>query len=228
MTYARADFRRLLATLRGTLITREGEPLSCALHDAEHSHGLLTLVLPDGKLLPLHVAEACNIADVIKSVERILNMPRSNVACSELSEVLLLRLDVLREYIAAAVKRHDGLSYTETEADRVIRRWAGFLKHPSDYVFAHRCLASWELSFDPPAIQIDCAFLAAWDAFRPAERDQKKSDLAHQVVEVELPEVAKIEAFFQSSAKHVGDLIRVSLLAGATTNSHFIHLRPIE
>ncbi len=209
MPYNKADFLRLREAFRNSLVA-DGEPISCRLHDADNSHGLLTLVMPDGEHLPLHVAEACNIANVIKSIERILSLPRSNVACEEMSEVLLLRLDVLREYLVAAIKRQEGATYMETEADRVIRRWAGFLKHPSDFVFAHSCLSSWEISFDPAPIDIDCAFLANWDDLKPYERDRKKSDLAHSIVRVQLPQVSKVESFFQSSAKHLQELLTVS------------------
>jgi len=210
MAYNKSDFRTLHSALRNTLIANDGQPLSCLLHDMDHPHGLITLQLPDGAFEPLHVAEACNIANVIKSVERILTLPRSNIACQEMTEVLLLRLDVLREYLLAAIRRYDGLSYLETEADRAVRRWAGFLKHPSDFVFAHSCLSAWEISFDPSPINIDCAFLASWDGLKAHERDNKKSDLAHGIVRVQLPDVRKIEAFFQSSAKHLQDLLTAS------------------
>lgn len=213
MAYNKADFLRLREVFRDSLVAN-GEPISCRLHEADNSHGLLTLVMPDGEHLPLHVAEACNIASVIKSIERILCLPRSNVACEEMTEVLLLRLDVLREYMVAAIRRQEGAIYMETEADRVIRRWAGFLKHPSDFVFAHSCLSSWEISFDPAPIDIDCAFLATWDGLKPHERDRKKSDLAHSIVRVKLPHLSKIEEFFESSKKHLQDLVTASSRSG--------------
>ena len=214
MTYDRADFQRLNTKLRATLLSQEdGDPLSCRLHDAPFSHGMLSIEFENGEELDFHAAEACNIANVIKSIERILSLPRSNVACNELSEVLLLRLDVLREYVCTAAKRSgQRSSYSESEPDRVIRRWAGFLKHPSDYLFAHRCLPSWDLIAEEPSIEIDCEFLAAWDRLRPNERDQRKSDLAHQLVSVKLPDVAKIEAFLESSAAHLVSLIDASFV----------------
>lgn len=231
MAYSKEDFRRLRAKLRETLILRDGSPLSCSLHEAEHAHGLLTLILPDGEHMPLHVAEACNIADIVSSVDRILALPRSNVACRDMAEVLLLRLDVLREYIAAAVKRHEGLCYGETEADRVIRRWAGFLKHPSEYVFAHRCLSSWEIAFDPPAIRIDCSFLRGWDALKQSERDLKKTDLAHHVVEVHLPAVEQIEKFLEAASSHLEALIQASSVPNKMAfrpARPTIHLHPVD
>lgn len=210
MTYDRADFQRLKTKLRETLRSpTSGEPLSCQLHDAPFSHGMLGFEFEDGEVGLSHVAEACNIASVIMSIERILGVPRSNIACKELSEVLLLRLDVLREYVCTAAKRSPKGRYSESEADQVIRRWAGFLKHPSDYVFAHSCFSSWELPPESPLIEIDCAFLATWDSLRlnQNQRDQKKRDLAHQLVSVKLPDVTKIEAFFESSANHLISLI---------------------
>ncbi|TBG84492.1 hypothetical protein ELG69_10420 [Rhizobium leguminosarum] len=207
MAYGKADFRRLKVILCETLTDDNGDPLSCLLHESPHSHGLLNLSFCGGEHEFHHVAEACNIANVITSIERILSLPRSNIACQEMAEVLLLRLDVLREYICTAIKRSETSHYSETEADRAIRRWAGFLKHPSDYVFAHGCFSDLEMSFDPPAIEIDCAFLTSWDSLKIGERDQRKSDLAHRLVIVRLPGIDKIEAFFKSSADHLKDLI---------------------
>lgn len=207
MAYDKADFQRLKVTLSEILTDDTGEPLSCLLHETPHSHGLLNLKFGDGEDEFLHVAEACNIASIITSIKRILSLPRSNVACEEMAEVLLLRLDVLREFICTAIKRSESVQYAETEADRVIRRWAGFLKHPSDYVFAHSCFSDLEIPFDPPAIEIDCSFLANWDRLSISERDQRKSELAHRLVIVRLPETRKIESFFKSSGDHLKQLI---------------------
>ncbi|WP_029618004.1 hypothetical protein [Pseudorhizobium marinum] len=134
MAYNRADFPRLKASLSETLTDDIGDPLSCLLHETPHSNDLLNLSFGDAEHEFYHVAEACNIASVIASIKRILSLPRSNLACEEMAEVLLLRLDVLREYICTAIKRSQSVQYAETEADRVIRRWAGFLKHPNDLV----------------------------------------------------------------------------------------------
>lgn len=216
MAYDKADFQRLKTSLDETLTDDTGEPLSCLLHEAPRSHGLLNLDFGDGEHELYHVAEACNIANVITSIKRILSLPRSNVACEEMAEVLLLRLDVLREYICATIKRSQSVQHAETEADRVIRRWAGFLKHPSDYVFAHSCFSDLEVSFDPPAIEIDCAFLANWDSLKISERDQRKSELAHRLVIVRLPEIGKVEAFFKSSADHLKDLIAANAKDGGS------------
>ncbi|TBC98940.1 hypothetical protein ELH24_09770 [Rhizobium ruizarguesonis] len=228
MAYGKADFRRLKIILCETLTDDTGDPLSCLLHETPHSHGLLNLSFCGGEHEFHHVAEACNIANVITSIERILSLPRSNIACQEMAEVLLLRLDVLREYICTAIKRSESSHYSETEADRAIRRWAGFLKHPSNYVFAHSCFSDLEVSFDPPAIEIDCDFLASWDSLKIGERDQRKSELAHRLVIVRLPETGKIEAFFKSSADHLKHLIAANSkegeLAGAQATNRVTHL----
>ncbi|MGO7906877.1 hypothetical protein ELG83_24770 (plasmid) [Rhizobium leguminosarum] len=206
MAYSKADFRTLTQQLHQSLIAQNGEPLSCELYATPFSHGSITVEYDNGDQ-DHHVAEACNIAAVISSIGRILSLPRSNIACEEMSEVLLLRLDVLREYIRAAIETAHKGTYSETDADRMVRRWAGFLKHPSEYVFAHRCLSSTGTTFDPPAIEINCAFLASWDKLKLYERDQKKSDLAHQIVSVNFPSIAKIDAFFKATANHINKLI---------------------
>lgn len=186
------------------------EPLSCVLYESPSVHGALIVQFDDGVEDHYHVAEACNIAAVINSVRRILSLPRSEIACEEMSEVLILRLDVLREYIRATVETSHKGSYSESEADKMIRRWAGFLKHPSDYVFAHRCLSSDGVTYEPPAIEIDCAFLTRWDSLKPRERDMMKADLKNQIVTVGLPAVDQIEAFLTSSAQHINELIEAN------------------
>lgn len=183
------------------------EPLSCVLYEAPSLHGALIVQFEDGAEDEYHVAEACNIATVINSVSRILSLPRSEIACEEMTEVLLLRLDVLREYIRATFEISHAGHYSETDSDKMIRRWAGFLKHPSDYVFAHRCLSSEGATFEPPVIDIDCDFLSRWDNLKLKERDRMKADLRSQIVTVRLPAVPKLEEFFISCAAHLNKLI---------------------
>lgn len=212
MTFSLQDFRALKASFQETLYTPDGEAVSCRLHDCNEATGSLLLVYEGlGEEQHLHVAEACNIAAVIASIRRLLSLPRSNVACQQLSEILLLRLDVLREYIHAAIKGNETCVYKPTEADMVIRRWAGFLKHPSRYVFAHQCFADWELEFLPDAVMIDSGFLAEWDGLSNADRDKRKSDLAHRVVSVALPDAQIVSDFFKSCADHVNTLINASM-----------------
>ncbi len=102
-------------------------PCPVVLYESPSVHGALIVQFDDGVEDHYHVAEACNIAAVINSVRRILSLPRSEIACEEMSEVLILRLDVLREYIRATVETSHKGSYSESEADKMIRRWAGFL-----------------------------------------------------------------------------------------------------
>ena len=212
MAYSKAEFRILREKFQKTLIDQNNEPLSCALYDAPSLHGSLVVQHDNGVPEHYHVAEACNIAAVISSIGRILSLPRSEVACEEMSEILILRLDVLREYIRATLETAHKASFSETDPDKMIKRWAGFLKHPFDYVFAHRCLPSDGVSYDPPAIEIDCAFLTSWDSLKQRERDRKKTDFKNQIVTVKLPEVSKLEAFFMSSADHINKLIAANTL----------------
>lgn len=207
MTYNLADFRLLLAAFNDNLTNEEGEALSCQLHETEFANGNIRFEIGDTTIDDHHAAEACNVAGVISSVSRILSLPRSTIACEEMSEVLLLRLDVLREYIAALFTGRLTSEYRETRADKTIRRWAGFLKHPKEYVFAHRCLASWDLAFDPPLIKIDTAFLSQWDDLNSKQRDSRKTELAHHPVSVELPETTEITAFFTSCREHLTRLM---------------------
>lgn len=207
MGYSKSDFKRLREQFRMALMDDNGEPLSCRLHEHQSATGRITLVSDNGDELFSHVAEACNIADVISSIDRLLSLPRSEIACGELSETVLLRLDVLREYVSSAFKISSENQYTETAADLLIRRWAGFLKHPSEFVFAHRCLSDLDVSFVEPPIIINTDFLAQWDGLRIREKDKKKSELANAIVTVDLPSIGDIEPFFSASAKHLKRLL---------------------
>lgn len=212
MGYSKSDFHELETALTSALINENDEPLSCQLHDHLGATGRLLFISESGKEIGSHVAEACNIADIISSIERLFKLPRSNIACEELSEILLLRLDVLREYISSSFKSTFPDRYTESEHDKIIRRWAGFLKHPCDYVFAHRCLSDLNIEFDEPPIIIDTQFLVGWDKLNGPEKDKEKSKLAHKVVSVDLPSVNEIKPFFNSSADHIKVLLKVSTL----------------
>lgn len=205
--YSLRTFRTIRKHLCETLLDHEGEPISCRLYEARDAHGVIALETESGGLETFHVAEACNIASVIASIDRILSLPRSNIACAELAEVLILRLDVLREYIRATTNGWPGTGYAETPADQTIRRWAGFLKHPSEFVFAHRCFATWGIDFDEPFVEINGDFLAEWDRLSSKARDAKKSELAHEMVEVVLPPLSLIVEFFEASGEHLRRLV---------------------
>ena len=189
------------------LIDDNGEPLSCQLHEHGGATGRIALLSDSGDEITSHVAEACNIADVIFSIDRLLSLPRSEIACEELSETMLLRLDVLREYISSAFKNSLHNHYHENDADLLVRRWAGFLKHPSEYVFAHRCLSTWGVDFDEPPICINSNFLAQWDGLNPRQKDKKKSELANKIVSIELPPIDDIGSFFTECANHLRCLL---------------------
>lgn len=207
MGYSRQEFTMLREQFRVTLMSDDGDPLSCQLHEHKGATGRIALVSDSGDEITSHVAEACNIAEVICSVDRLFSLPRSEIACEELSETVLLRLDVLREYISSAFKNSPHNHYHETDADLLIRPWAGFLKHPSEYVFAHRCLSSWDIDFDEAPISINTDFLAQWDGLKTREKDKKKSELANEIVSVELPPVSDIESFFKACESHLKCLL---------------------
>jgi len=219
MGYSRREFKQLRDQFEVALIDDNGEPLSCQLHDHHGATGRLSLVSESGDEISSHVAEACNIADVINSIDRLLSLPRSDIACSELSETLLLRLDVLREYISAAFRMASHNNYAETNADMLIRRWAGFLKHPSEFVFAHRCLSDWDIDFVDVPIVIDTVFLSRWDGLNIREKDKRKSELANTIVTVALPPIADIEPFFEASASHLNSLLK-NIIHNSRISSH--------
>ncbi len=208
MGYSKSDFEKLRKEFKISLIGEDGDPLSCQLHEHQGATGRLALISHNGDEIASHVAEACNIADVISSIDRLFSLPRSDIACLELSETILLRLDVLREYISSAFKLSAHNNYVVTDADLLIRRWAGFLKHPSEFVFAHRCLADWELDFDEPPIIINTDFLKKWDGLNIRQKDKQKSELANAIVTVELPPINDIQLFFTASAKHIKCLLK--------------------
>lgn len=142
--YSYKDFKFLKRAFCDSLF-RDSRPLSCKLYD-QHPE--------------FHIPEACNIANILFAIKRILTLPRSNTACNDLSETLILQLDVLREYIHNMFE-HDGYKdktkYNPTDFDKTIKIWAGFIKHPKKTVFAHRC------NIAVPEITIDTNFLKSWE-----------------------------------------------------------------
>ncbi|MDA7425575.1 hypothetical protein [Thalassococcus lentus] len=207
MTYDLRTFSELRDLLDAKLTTHDGEPLSCELYECSNPTGKLSLIAEDGKEIVFHVAEACNIANLVLSIDRILSSPRSNKGCAQLSDIFLVNLDILREYIRAALPSD---WYAETDADKNVRFWAGFIKHPRDYVFAHRCLADMYENLDPAPAVINSDFLSTWHGLSNSEKDRKKADLAHRVVEVQLPSISEISDFFTSCSKHLQKMIELS------------------
>ncbi|MFT3689062.1 hypothetical protein [Paenirhodobacter sp.] len=207
MAYNLEDFSVMRKRLQEALKDEAGVPLSCQLFDCCNPAGYVQIVDGAGNVVEYHVAEACNIAGMINSLGRILALPRSNVSCRELSEMFLVSLDVLREYIRAAFPTR---FYNEVEDDKVIRRWAGFIKHPSDFVFAHRCLSEKYSDCEPTPIVITSSYLKEWDNLRREDRDAKKRELANRIVTVELPSVGEVLRFFDSCANHLKRLIERS------------------
>lgn len=174
------------------------------MYEVPIKKGALSLVNDTGEQINFHIAQACNIAQIISSIDRLLSLPRSNIACNEVAEVLLLTIDVLRENIKSASASD---RYEETAADTNIKSWAGFIKHPRDYVFAHRCLFDTCQNIDPPLVTINSEFLNAWNGLDTKKKDARKSELAGRVVKVELPCVDELAKFFESCAKHLNTMI---------------------
>ncbi|QFQ87303.1 hypothetical protein F8A10_07630 [Paracoccus kondratievae] len=204
MTYGLKEFSELHKLLKEKLTDERGDPLSCRLYECAGARGSIDLVDENGCKIDHHIAEACNIAGQIKSLRRLLSLPRSHVACADLSEVFLINLDVLRTHIRAASASD---RYQESEADAVIRRWAGFLKHPCDYVFAHKCLFRDYPDTDPPTITITSSFLKEWDGLNGTQKDRKKAELANRIVAVQLPTIDELSSFFDACASHLTALV---------------------
>ncbi|RNF33372.1 hypothetical protein A7A09_016565 [Paracoccus methylarcula] len=106
---------------------------------------------------------------------------------------MLLRLDVLREYIRDLL----GDTYTqEQDAERLVRNWAGFLKHPRGFALAHRCDFEWE---DAEGIlRLDNEAVKEFGRIRQNDdKDRAKEKYRNNPVEVILPTVDEIESFFK-------------------------------
>lgn len=180
------------------------EPLICELHECTNAPGAAVFEFDDGSSR-IHVAEACNVAAVVNSVDRILSLPRSTVACEDLAEVLLLRLDVLREYVRDLVPSEQ---YSETAHEELIRCWAGFLKHPRGYVLAHRCVIDWgeiegALVLDNPAV------VAFSKLGSNANKDKEKDKYKNKPVKVILPTSKQIMNFFCDCKSHMENAIEL-------------------
>jgi hypothetical protein len=201
--YTFGDFRTLRQRFREKLFHNDvDEPLICALHECSNAPGTVEITYPDGSK-DVHVAEACNVAAVVASLDRLLSLPRSTVACEDLSEVLLLRLDVLREYVRDLVPY---ATVDEDQAEKTIRAWAGFLKHPRGFVLAHRCIVDWG-DFDD-AVCLDNDAVAAFSALGGAqEKDAAKDRYKNIPVDVCLPTVAELEAFLVVSRRRMTQAI---------------------
>ena len=196
--YTKQDFQAFRASLKTQLESTSGELLICDLYECKNAPGAVTIEYPNGNT-ELHVAEACNVAAVVKSVDLILSLPCSTVDCEDLSEVMLLRLDVLREYIRALLPPSD---YEETDAEELIRRWAGFLKHPRGFVLAHRCLGDWEGV--EGALVLDREAVTKFGQITNiTERDRAKDKYQNRPVKVVLPTVDEIEDFFSACRRHM-------------------------
>lgn len=197
--YSLDEFRMLKAGFRAKLIApATNEPLICNLHECMNVPGTIIINYADGTS-DRHVAEACNVAAIVNSVDRLLSLPRSTVACEDLSEVLLLRLDVLREYVRDLIPYETS---TEAAAEKLIRAWAGFLKHPRGFVLAHRCIVDW-VDFEETVELDNNAVINFSELGNNAQKDLAKDKFRNEPVRVSLPTVAEIEQFFEVSCKRM-------------------------
>ncbi|MDR6871146.1 hypothetical protein J2Y55_002154 [Bosea sp. BE125] len=210
MSYSLNDFKELLKNFNGELNDADGEPLSCQLYESSNSDPVLNSNHEEIHGLVDHNPVACNIADIIASISRILALPRSNVACNELSAVLIVMLDLLRENIMAAVRFSGNIPYEPTRDDDNIRRWAGFIKHPKECVFAHRCFDDIPSISALNPIVVDSDFLSNWDTLNSKQKDREKSEMARHLVVTKLPDTEQIIRFFRSCANHIQRLIGAS------------------
>ena len=202
--YSKKDFTEILASLRGTLKTDTGDALCCKLHECGNAPGAVEIEYADGST-DLHVAEACNVAAVIESLDRILSLPRSTVACQELSEVMLLRLDVVREYVRSLLPEAD---YQEADAEALIRWWAGFLKHPGGFVLAHRCFG--DVSMIEGALRLDKDAITTFGQMGSHDKkDRVKKSYENLPVEVVLPTILEIDEFFKACRNHIEKALNI-------------------
>ena len=190
--YTLNDFKMLRMNFRTCLVRSDtADPLICGLYECENAPGAVEFEFDDGSS-EIHVAEACNVAAVVNSVDRILSLPRSTVACEDLAEVFLLRLDVLREYVRDLIPSDQ---YRETANEQLIRCWAGFLKHPRGFVLAHRCVMDWDDIEDALVLDGD-AVVAFSKLGSNAKKDAEKDKFRNEPVKVDLPTSEQIISFF--------------------------------
>jgi len=202
--YSLNDFKALKTCFRAKLTSPvSNEPLICNLHECPNAPGAIEIRYDDGST-DYHVAEACNVASIVSSVDRLLSLPRSSLACEDLSEVLLLRLDVLREYIRDLIPYE---TTKEASSETIVRAWAGFLKHPRGFVLAHRCIVDWA-EFDE-TIQLDnSAVIDFSNLRRNTEKDSAKDRFRNVPVRVYLPAIAELEDFFDVSSQRMQQAIK--------------------
>ncbi|GGA31804.1 MULTISPECIES: hypothetical protein [Rhodobacterales] len=201
--YSLDEFRTLKAGFRAKLkAPASNEPLICNLHECMNAPGAIEIRYADGTSVS-HVAEACNVAAIVNSVDRLLSLPRSTVACEELSEVLLLRLDVLREYVRDLIPYETD---TEAASEKLIRAWAGFLKHPRGFVLAHRCIVDWA-DFEETVALDNSAVIDFSELRSMRDKDREKDRFRNAPVRVSLPTVAELEEFFEVSCTRMKQAI---------------------
>lgn len=206
--YDLEDFHVMRDAMASRLYDGE-EPVCCAWHAQPEKFDHLVVAWEDGDE-ETHVAQACNVASIIAGIERLLALPRSHVACASLSEILLLQFDILREYVRDSVQDS---AFVEEKNETIIRLWAGFLKHPRQFISTHRC--DWLIDEEVAAV-VDTSFLLQWDdelkgaRNKNAKRDAMKQGYSNTVAEVHLPEVRDLTQFITTTGERILKLLRTS------------------
>ena len=206
--YTLEDFRNMRDALDRLLFDDAKQPNICGLYNLENlgeREGTLEL----GEFI--HSSIACNLASIVQSIDRILQLPRSQIACEQLTEVLILRCDVLRETIRAASK---DTFKSETANETNVRLWSGFLKHPDRFVFAHKCFGNLEIDFYK--FVIDDGVLKDWadkgKNSRPKKKRfklaaEEKARFANKLVRVSYPSPASLIDFFKDTRDRIKHVI---------------------
>lgn len=210
------DFNKLHKHLAKCLMD-ENEPISCRLFD--HLSEDVEIVLVDAKENELlsfhHSAKACNLAEQITAISYLLRSPRSSIACAHLQGVVLVQLDIFRETLREITQSTD--TYHETIAEKIIRSWSGYIKHPSGTALAHVCFAEFEFANE---IKIDTDFLLSISDMKARERDRLKNDLQDKIVTIEYPNRLMIEEFLSDCEARIRKIISLERLVHSRNRVH--------
>jgi hypothetical protein len=197
------DFKKLRKYLEKCLMD-DAQPISCRLFDHLSNDDEIVFVdANEDELLSFHhSAKACNLADQITAISYLLSSPRSNIACAHLQGIFLVQLDILRETLREITQSND--TYKETYAEKFVRSWSGYIKHPSGTAFAHTCFAEFELDNE---VKINTEYLFSISDIKAHERDSLKNKLQDQIVTVEYPKRQLIEKFISDCETRIQKII---------------------
>ena len=197
------DFKKLREYLENHLMDKS-EPISCKLLDHISKNDEIVLVDTEENELDSfhHSSEACNLAKQITAISYLLSSPRSNIACTHFQGVVLVQLDIFRETLREISKRAN--IYQETVAEKSVRSWSGYIKHPSGTAFAHTCFSEFTLADE---IKIDTDFLLSISDIKAQERDSLKNGLQNKIVTIEYPTRLLIERFLSDCETRIRQII---------------------